>query len=209
MWGMNIKRVPNYKFGQWKKLTVIKEGWDSIQFSEVKVAADSFTANANRILNLPEIVEASFIMGGFHGQNEVLARYLVIEKKYDPFASGDYETNKVKDAFQKIDLTRALLADNDINLPPLPSWHHGLSWSGEASLKAIQGSMGSQIESIMLMQLVGGWTAFETLCGDLWEAAINILPEHMVRGGKEAKWEDIKEATRGTFDLSGKVGACT
>ena len=43
-------------------------------------------------------------------------------------------------------------------------------------------------ETLMSLQVVAGWTAFETLAGDLWEAAVNAHPRTLsdLGGGKES-----------------------
>ena len=44
--------------------------------------------------------------------------------------------------------------------------------------------------------LIGTWTAFETLLGDLWEAALNTAPKTLARlsGSPHRIWERVKKS---------------
>jgi len=87
---------------------------------------------------------------------------------------------------------------------------------------------------LMSSQVVGAWTAFESLTGDLWEAALNVCPKVLAKlsgvsrrieklaqgkplpqlqGGsrevddKKVSLGDIEKFTRGTYDLRQNMGS--
>lgn len=62
--------------------------------------------------------------------------------------------------------------------------------------------------------IIGSWTAFEVLLGDLWEAAVNCYPDCMLpqatttrRGGKRPKGIDPEIIRALGYDLRGKIGS--
>ncbi len=95
-------------------------------------------------------------------------------------------------------------------------------------------------EAILSAMVIGAWTAFETLAGDLWVAALNTSPRRLARlsgdkkriirlaktgtekaerlqgmlesrrtqdgEGKIVHLSDVQELSKGTYDLSGKMG---
>ena len=75
------------------------------------------------------------------------------------------------------------------------------------------------LESILIGQITGAWTAFEVLVGDLWEAALNCHPETLstLKGSRkpggttEGKQKDDKQIALDLlglhgYDLSNKMG---
>jgi len=71
--------------------------------------------------------------------------------------------------------------------------------------------------TLMYSQLILSWTAFETLAGDLWEAALNVhpntlaslfskRPEQKDKDGNSRKSLPMSELERHRFDISRKMG---
>src|SRR5215216_1665593 len=78
---------------------------------------------------------------------------------------------------------------------------------------ARQKSALSGIEAFLAALVVNTWTAFETLSGDLWEAALNCHPKELaaLTGGKAPKDDDgktvpLKMLQKFGFDLSKSMG---
>lgn len=61
-------------------------------------------------------------------------------------------------------------------------------------------------DTLMSTQLVLGWTAFETLAGDLWEAAINTHCPRLVNKAWEGKSIPFESLRVNEFDLKSKMG---
>jgi hypothetical protein len=72
---------------------------------------------------------------------------------------------------------------------------------------AVTGWTEGQIESLMFSEIVSAWTDFEIMAGDLWEAAVNMAPSKLAHSAHGLNWGHVKEITRGTFSLDGRVGA--
>jgi hypothetical protein len=53
--------------------------------------------------------------------------------------------------------------------------------------------------------IVESWLAFETLAGDLWEAALNANPA-WARTFGSVSLEEMHNLSQGTYDLRGKMG---
>ena len=53
-------------------------------------------------------------------------------------------------------------------------------------------------EAVLSAMIIGTWTAFETMAGDLWEAAINVCPKTLaeLRGSGRRIWQHILDSTR-------------
>lgn len=68
----------------------------------------------------------------------------------------------------------------------------------------------SGIEAWLSAQVVGAWTTFETLAGDLWEAALNCHPAGLSdlkgKGSSEQKTVQLSILQKHKFDLSKSMG---
>jgi hypothetical protein len=67
----------------------------------------------------------------------------------------------------------------------------------------------SGLDSFLAAIIVNTWTAFETLSGDLWEAALNCHPEilsDLSRGGNDERAIPIGLLQKYKFDLSNAMG---
>ena len=71
----------------------------------------------------------------------------------------------------------------------------------------IQRDIAIQIESLCGSLIIESWTLFESLCEDLWEAAVNVRPSRLgvLSGGKTSvSFDDLQ---RNGFDVRGKMGS--
>lgn len=62
------------------------------------------------------------------------------------------------------------------------------------------------IELLMSLQVVAAWTVFETLFGDLWEAALNAHPNKLSDLKGAGRQISTKHIQRHGYDLSDKMG---
>jgi hypothetical protein len=63
------------------------------------------------------------------------------------------------------------------------------------------------VEAWLAAQIVSGWTSFETLAGDLWEAALNCHPNDLAELGTQEKTVPIILLQKYGFDLSQRMGS--
>jgi serine/threonine protein kinase len=103
--------------------------------------------------------------------------------------------------------------------------------SNLAKLPQTHPATGTALDAILSSMVVGSWTAFETLAGDLWEAALNANAKWGLLGGNATRIRalagdaapdgqqtvnrtlspqptlaEMYIVTNGTYDLSGKMG---
>jgi hypothetical protein len=68
------------------------------------------------------------------------------------------------------------------------------------------------VEALLSSFLIGSWSAYETMAGDLWEAALNAHPEGLVelngeRGKKKPSQVPLSQLLKYRFDIRGKMGS--
>jgi len=85
----------------------------------------------------------------------------------------------------------------------------------KAFLYVVDSEMYAAMEGLLSSMLIGAWTAFETIAGDLWEATVNARPEQIMQTliqrndppnkgvGKSVPLWVIKKYN---YDLSGQMG---
>jgi hypothetical protein len=190
----------DYKFNQW--LTFARTGGLSLECKGLhntgfSLVALRFIANARRAIGMPGLVESAFSSGLGYGSADMLAEYFLTEKKYDPFPGQQGVPEKIRK-----DKVRGMIMGGHRNLP-YPDWNKSIVHSADYAFWTVVKSHEPEIVSLMFTQLSGMWTAFETICADLWELAVNILPDKMA-SGPVGTWAEIKQLTGG--DLCGKVG---
>jgi len=102
---------------------------------------------------------------------QVAESYACRELGHDPFAFTQQEShtppadvaelrNKILDSRHSLPFSLAVLTD-----------------IGDLNRGRLSRDFYMEVDWLMSMQIVGAWTAFETLFGDLWEAALNAHPE--------------------------------
>lgn len=87
-----------------------------------------------------------------------------------------------------------------------PSFQAGWTFSANIFSNYVDEDTRDIYDTLMSSQLVLGWTAFETLAGDLWEAAINTHCQSLVSRawkGKPIPFESLRE---NAFNLTNKMG---
>src|SRR5947209_4624427 len=75
------------------------------------------------------------------------------------------------EAFSSERLTALAGHDKDLHR----RWEDGLAFVGAMVLKSGD-FLASAVESMLSGMAIGAWTAFESLAGDLWVAAVNARP---------------------------------
>jgi hypothetical protein len=120
---------------------------------------------------------------------------------------------------------------NELQKRDNPNWHSEalLALQGSTSLAEMLGSIPSLskgLEAMLSFYVTGVWTAFEIMCGDLWESAVNAYPgrlahlkgksSQLVKSRKQSNYEEseglktkyipLDQLKRHSFDIKNKMG---
>jgi hypothetical protein len=131
----------------------------------------AFLKNARNCYSLSEIPLALFNHGIQVARADWMAKLAVSGRPELPYGEVPYEqlARQMRDAE---DLKQCYLSG--VDRPPYPL----LRSAGSLELlEHLSVPARDAIANLMVLQVVSAWTAFETLAGDLWEAALNLHPQ--------------------------------
>lgn len=187
----------------------------------VENSAKAFHANVERLRKLVMSLEESYMAGKRTGALEVCATYQVTGRAHFLPQDG---LEKWREA--------ASLASKWANRQEVaPLWT--MAGSGGHAGEFIttthnREAFSPAVDALVMSLLIGTWTAFEVLAGDLWEAAINHHPTGLARlagtrtrirpkkdsqsqkkvsaDEKSILLRDIERVAKGKYDLSSLMG---
>ena len=161
----------DFKFEKWQSIRPFPNQALKDLSTNVYDEAENFALSVSRVDRLSNIIQQSFANGGLYAQDCLMAHHLAYGIDNPPPKPEDPDFRINLDTYTVL---LAKLHRKEIDVPP---WCTGFGWSGDLPFRGIQSRLSDQIETLMLTQVVSVWTAFETLAGDLWEAALNAHPQ--------------------------------
>jgi hypothetical protein len=179
----------DFKFEKWQSIRPFPNQALKDLSTNVYDEAENFALSVSRVDRLSNIIQQSFANGGLYAQDCLMAHHLAYGIDNPPPKPEDPDFRINLDTYTVL---LAKLHRKEIDVPP---WCTGFGWSGDLPFRGIQSRLSDQIETLMLTQVVSVWTAFETLAGDLWEAALNAHPQGLsdLRGNRTRKSNDISD----------------
>jgi hypothetical protein len=157
----------------------------------VAKVASSFVTNVYRLHNLIDLPAFLVFMGTMIQRHISEAEFDVLGT-VRPGAVTAEQVKQIESRFRELMRTHQLSRDDLLR---------GVTELGEANLPGIiqnSDEFGrSAFEAILINQLTGAWTAFESIAGDLWEAAINVNPARLaLLGGAPNRIKRISQSRR-------------
>lgn len=149
----------------------------NLRNTEFNAIAFAFIQNIGRIDSFVRMPFGLFYRGSVFGQNLVLAYQQLKGEPYDfskCFQPTEEEAVQLHSIMQSLTLP---LFESLNNNPQERSrvtreTYHEIVTIGPS----IHEELTNSFEAILSAAVIGTWTAFETLAGDLWEKAINVCP---------------------------------
>ena len=133
---------------------------------ELTTVTRPFFSNVNEILAVGRIAWENFDHGRADERAEVSANWITFKKIVPD-----------KDDLDGCDRQELACLRDEILEGKQPSlWELRVTRLFDA-LDYYQAAYGQNFKTLMRMQLIATWTAFEAFSGDLWEAALNLHPE--------------------------------
>jgi hypothetical protein len=173
---------------------------------EIKSVAMTYVLNTNAAASLPNAAAWFFAEGVWHGRSEMFAR----QKVFGPNIQIS-SINKSDPAMKKkLAEYRKIIREHRKGDVHVPEVNDAVEPDYARMNMAIMASY-PETRQMMYAQLVLAWSAFESLAGDLWEAAINVRPDMLAtRLNTTLTFDQIRRATSGAgctpYNLSGKIG---
>jgi hypothetical protein len=198
---------------------------ENIQTEALKPVAESFVYNMRRntaFLRLPSTV-AFFTRFFSAAQFLVMKEELLGKPLIELHAIDDDTKKKIADALADMH-KKGIEELNSVSSEPGRIVFDVGADTVEFLLSQSETLMSKSIESLMATVIINTWVAFETLAGDLWEAAINAHPEGLaelkgnIKGNKhKASPESLEDRADKTviyvknlkkfgYDSTGKMG---
>jgi hypothetical protein len=179
-----------------------------VKTSDLAPAAKSFVGNALRVKSLGLFPLIALHIAGrkerFYG-----AALMKATGSAKPITHGDVNTDSVVTANREI--WTEFLHDAEAKSDEGAIAGIKASMQHIQSIRADDTPLSHGIDSWLSAQLVEGWTAFETLTGDLWEAALNCHPAQLSDlkskgGGGDGKTVPLHLLQKFKYDLSKSMG---
>lgn len=139
----------------------------TIKTPHVRGVGVVFLNNVHLVFKTSALLHTVFMGGKYFQLAETNALMQLYQK---PFVDED-----IDDAFlvMRVSKLRKQMLDGTVNMP---CRHYLRADPRDALQDCEKMDMDGNIELLMSMQMTSAWTAFETLLGDLWEAALNVHP---------------------------------
>jgi hypothetical protein len=183
------------KLGGWLGMLVELPDADTLKTNGLKPSVSVFAKNASQALALSAFPTQIALLGQKIKLAEINACTML---GIDNVIRGD-----VARSSEILVLSRDILSGRA--QPPTSSFSYMFSITDFAF---VDDNTRDTYDTLMSMQLVLSWTAFETLAGDLWEAALNTHHSTLLQkapGDKPIKLKDL-HLTYG-YDLRHKMGS--
>lgn len=142
-----------------------------LQIPELRTVYDRFQFNISPHMHLPFIIGRLFFQGWEAGWADAKARREKMPGRDELTGTAEEEAEVAARRYE-------LLRGNDF-FPPLPFPETG---SLPDVLRHMNRAVLDDVADLMSMQIVGAWSAFETLAGDLWVRAVDLRPDVLVPG---------------------------
>jgi hypothetical protein len=193
------------KLGYWLGITIKLPNSDALKTQGLKQPVAVFVKNANQALALSSFPQSMCILGQRLKMAEIAA---CRQMGLDDIALGVVPAEKAPAVLQ---LSRDILQGKVAGANTFSYMLHPsdfMSYVDEATRTIY--------DTLMSAELVLCWTAFETLAGDLWEAALNTRPQKLASlaaknvpqgGGKqEGKTVPLNFLERYGYDVKNRMG---
>jgi hypothetical protein len=174
--------MPDYKLVALAALDLsFRQVRNSLKTSELTDAVNGFIGNMDRVVSMC-VIPVQLV----NLSEPLWTRWKDAEKEvhcndslrsnYDNFVKRRPEIAAVLKPFEPWYLPA--LDDHKEDPHNLKLWEHGL-YLIDVMTEKTGGYLGNALEATLSGMVLGAWTAFETLAGDLWVASVNAQPEYL------------------------------
>jgi hypothetical protein len=199
--------VRDYKLESLKIDETFRSLSDEVSLPKIRDVAKSFIENVSRIESLASLPSGLFYWGSMLGANREIAF----------FEEAGFHSKSGKspplDLFSKIwENAEDRTKKESEFVHGSPEWREKVWKDGVENIdrlgKIVPEWLSEAIDAVLSGVVIGAWTAFETLAGDLWEAAVNECPSPLMElgahSGRITKMSATRRGIRPASSESGK-----
>jgi hypothetical protein len=190
----------DYEFGLLRGFTESYETLPAlVQCSQLRSIAESFKENMKRVRAFCAIPVELIFWGSATTQLAVEARHAFRPPRIVDDAETLYRRQQLFHAWNAARQSRTLEEQQD------EVWTVGSHNLAEMLAVETGDELANGIEAVLSAAIMGAWSAFEILAGDLWIEAVNVCPTILARnfGPKQIT---LKELSNFDYNVSRQVG---